>query len=132
MKKVININFQGNVVPIEETSYELLKQYELIGERTLVYEDLKKMLELDHYSMFGTFYQRVISPAIEEINKNTDLFIYDVHKLKDGKKVVALHFYFRRKNEEELAKEPLAGAVLSARVATPGLREYKYGTSDRR
>jgi phage shock protein PspC (stress-responsive transcriptional regulator) len=27
MKKVININFQGNVVPIEETSYELLKQY---------------------------------------------------------------------------------------------------------
>ncbi len=27
MKKVININFQGIVVPIEETSYELLKQY---------------------------------------------------------------------------------------------------------
>lgn len=27
MKKVININFQGRVVPIEETSYELLKQY---------------------------------------------------------------------------------------------------------
>lgn len=27
MKKVININLQGNVVPIEETSYELLKQY---------------------------------------------------------------------------------------------------------
>ena len=27
MKKVININFQGAIVPIEETSYELLKQY---------------------------------------------------------------------------------------------------------
>ncbi len=27
MKKVININFQGRVVPIEETSFELLKQY---------------------------------------------------------------------------------------------------------
>ncbi len=27
MKKVININFQGSIVPIEETSYELLKQY---------------------------------------------------------------------------------------------------------
>ncbi len=27
MKKVININFQGIVVPIEETSYELLQQY---------------------------------------------------------------------------------------------------------
>ncbi len=27
MKKVININFQGTVVPIEESSYELLQQY---------------------------------------------------------------------------------------------------------
>jgi phage shock protein PspC (stress-responsive transcriptional regulator) len=27
MKKVININFQGRIVPIEETAYELLKQY---------------------------------------------------------------------------------------------------------
>ncbi|RYG05899.1 MAG: PspC domain-containing protein, partial [Chitinophagaceae bacterium] len=27
MKKVININFQGRVIPIEETSYEILKQY---------------------------------------------------------------------------------------------------------
>ncbi len=27
MKKVININFQGRIIPIEETAYELLKQY---------------------------------------------------------------------------------------------------------
>ena len=27
MKKVININFQGIVIPIEESAYELLKQY---------------------------------------------------------------------------------------------------------
>jgi phage shock protein PspC (stress-responsive transcriptional regulator) len=27
MKKVININFQGRVIPIEESSYDLLKQY---------------------------------------------------------------------------------------------------------
>ena len=27
MKKVININFQGRVIPIEESAYELLKQY---------------------------------------------------------------------------------------------------------
>lgn len=27
MKKVININFHGRVIPIEETAYELLKQY---------------------------------------------------------------------------------------------------------
>lgn len=27
MKKVININFQGMVTPIEESAYDLLKQY---------------------------------------------------------------------------------------------------------
>ena len=27
MKKVININFQGRVVPIEEYAYDILKQY---------------------------------------------------------------------------------------------------------
>ena len=27
MKKVININFQGRVIPIEETAYDMLKRY---------------------------------------------------------------------------------------------------------
>ena len=27
MKKIININFQGRVIPIEETAYDTLKQY---------------------------------------------------------------------------------------------------------
>lgn len=27
MKKVININFQGRILPIEEVAYESLKQY---------------------------------------------------------------------------------------------------------
>lgn len=27
MKKVININFQGRVIPIEEAAYDMLKQY---------------------------------------------------------------------------------------------------------
>jgi plasmid replication initiation protein len=86
--------------------YELLKQYETFGKRTLGYEELKTMLELEHYSAFGTFYQRIITPAVEEINKNTDLFVYEVDKIKEGKKVVALEFLFRRKNEVELETIP--------------------------
>ncbi len=27
MKKIININFHGRVIPIEETAYDILKQY---------------------------------------------------------------------------------------------------------
>ena len=39
MKKVININFQGQVIAIEETAYELLKQYIEILKRYFSRED---------------------------------------------------------------------------------------------
>jgi Initiator Replication protein len=84
--------------------YELLKQYESIGKRSLNYEELKRMLELEHYSVFGTFYQRIIAPAIAEINKNTDLMVFDVEKVKEGKKVVAMVFHFRHKNQDEFSQ----------------------------
>ncbi len=85
--------------------YELLKQYETFGKRTLDYEELKRMLELEHYSAFGTFFQRVITPAVEEINKNTDLQVYNVEKIKSGKKVVALTFFYRQKKEGDNSDE---------------------------
>jgi plasmid replication initiation protein len=76
--------------------YELLKQYENIGSRTLDFEELKKMFELENeYPRFATFYQRIIEPAIKEINESSDLNIYDVQKLKSGKKVSSVKFRFR-------------------------------------
>jgi plasmid replication initiation protein len=76
--------------------YELLKQYENIGSRTLDFEELKKMFELENeYPRFATFYQRIIEPAIKEINTSSDLNIYDVQKLKSGKKVSSVKFRFR-------------------------------------
>ena len=107
--------------------YELLKQYETIGRRTLVYEELKTMLELEHYSAFGTFYQRIVAPAVEEINKNTDLIVYEVEKIKEGKKVVALEFFFRRKNEEELANVTQAKMPAKIREAASRPHQYKIG-----
>ena len=104
--------------------YELLKQYETIGRRTLVYEELKTMLELEHYSAFGTFYQRIVAPAVEEINKNTDLIVYEVEKIKEGKKVVALEFFFRRKNEEELASVTRAKMPTKIREAANRPPQY--------
>jgi plasmid replication initiation protein len=104
--------------------YELLKQYETFGKRTLGYEELKTMLELEHYSAFGTFYQRIITPAVEEINKNTDLYVYEVDKIKEGKKVVALEFLFRRKNEEELAT--ISRTKMTAKMKE-AIRPPQYG-----
>ena len=42
MKKVININFQGRVIPIEETAYEILKQYVDSLRRYFVNEEGKE------------------------------------------------------------------------------------------
>ncbi|MEZ5045274.1 MAG: replication initiation protein [Saprospiraceae bacterium] len=85
--------------------YELLKQYESIGKRKLLVEDMKKMFEVgERYKLFGDFFRWVIKPSVNEINKYTDLTIIEVEKIKEGRKVQALNFVFRAKGEEELRK----------------------------
>ena len=91
--------------------YELLKQYETIGERTLEFDEMKRMFELEkEYPRFPNFQQKIIQPAINDINKYTDLTITEVEKIKEGRKVVALCFYFKRKRQEGIDK--LRGAKL--------------------
>ena len=84
-------------------SDERLKQYESIGERTLAVETLKNMFELQHeYPRFPNFNQRVIEPAIEDINRHSDLDIRAVEKIKEGRAVTALRFKFSTKSEAQL------------------------------
>ena len=85
--------------------YELLKQYQSIGHRTLQVEEMKKMFEVaDQYKLFADFFRWVITPAVKEINKHTDLTIKKVEKVKEGRKVVALRFVFHKKSDEEIRK----------------------------
>lgn len=85
--------------------YELLKQYESIGSRTLSIEEMKRMFELNHeYQKYNDFYRWVIKPSEEEINRHTDILIYDIERLKEGRKITALRFKFRRKTGAELGK----------------------------
>lgn len=85
--------------------YELLKQYENIGHRKLSIDEIKYMFELTtEYPLFANFYQRIIEPAIKEINEFTDIQVDDVERVKEGRKVVALHFYFRRKTSKEIGQ----------------------------
>ncbi len=86
--------------------YELLKQYERIGARTLKVQEMKRMFELtDQYRLFADFFRWVVKPAVKEINKHTDLTITQVDKLKEGRRVVALRFAFHTKMEEEAQSE---------------------------
>lgn len=85
--------------------YELLKRFEKVGKRKLEIDNLKRMLELENeYPNFGQFNQSFIKPAVKEINEFTDLNVYRVDQIKEGRKVVALYFYFRLKSDEEIKK----------------------------
>ncbi|MEM8528271.1 MAG: replication initiation protein [Bacteroidota bacterium] len=85
--------------------YELLKQYQSIGKRTLTIAEMKEMFEVkDKYKMFADFNRWIVKPAVKEINKHTDLIVFEVSKIKEGRSVVALCFEFREKSKEEKAK----------------------------
>lgn len=101
--------------------YELLKQYQKFGVRTIEIEEMKMMFELtSEYPLFANFYQRVVEPAVKEISQFTDLNIYEVEKIKKGKKVVALRFSFNIKNKEDKKVQPQ-----KANVVQPNLFTFK-------
>jgi plasmid replication initiation protein len=85
--------------------YELLKQYQKIKWRQLEVEELKRMFELTtEYPLFANFFQKIIKPAHDKINKYTDLTITKLEKVKTGRRITSLRFEFRSKTAEELAK----------------------------
>ena len=74
MKKVININFQGRVVPIEETSFELLKQYTDSLRSYFANEEGKDEIINDIESRIGELFQERIkngSTCITDDDINT-------------------------------------------------------------
>jgi plasmid replication initiation protein len=74
--------------------YEMMKQYfPQKKERVISVEDLRKMLDLrkDEYELYGNLKTKVIKQAQKEINEKSDLEI-EIEELKQGRKVVALHF----------------------------------------
>ncbi|NYC00045.1 replication initiation protein, partial [Clostridium beijerinckii] len=57
--------------------YELLKQYEKIGIRSITIDDFRCVLDIDdkQYPKYANLKQKVISVAVNEINSKTDLYI---------------------------------------------------------
>ncbi len=83
--------------------YQLLKQYEKIGERTLSIEDLKKFLEIEGNKSYNRFYnleKRVLETTRNDINSLTTLSI-EYEKEKQGKEVVAVTFKMKKTKSEE-------------------------------
>lgn len=82
--------------------YELLKQYESIGERIINLDELKKNCGIkdNEYPLFGNFKQRVLEIAKREINTKTDIFV-DFEPIKESRKVVSIKFLIKANNKNK-------------------------------
>ena len=77
--------------------YELLKQYEKLGNRLVAIDDLRNVLDIDttQYPKYANLKQKVISIAVNEINSKTDLHI-EYEELKEIRKVTSIRFIIRQ------------------------------------
>lgn len=100
--------------------YELLKQYEKIGERKFAIEDLKVSLgiELGEYKLYADFKRKVIAKAKKEINLNSDLQI-EFEEIKTGRKVTSLKFLIKSNRILDDPKEKQFKDEISIDKETP-------------
>ena len=78
--------------------YELLMRFNSTGARIISIADFKSALGVsDKYPKFKELTRRVINPAIDELNKSSDLIV-QYETLKKGKTVTALAFSFTQKH----------------------------------
>ncbi|WP_082987494.1 replication initiation protein, partial [Gallibacterium genomosp. 3] len=80
--------------------YEILSQYRNTKEkeRTVLLADLKEWLQVsEKYDRWDNFKNRVLTPAIAEINEKSDLIVV-VEQIKRGRSIVALKFTITQKS----------------------------------
>ena len=113
--KMINLIHMENCY--SESVYELLKQYETIGKRSVSMEKIRTMLGLERkYPLYSNFRVKVLEPAVEEINKYSDINIA-YQEVKEGRKISGLNFEIKPDPNNEFIKE--------------GLEKYNYlGSSE--
>lgn len=80
--------------------YELLKQYEKLGERTFLLEKLRECLGIDpsQYKLYGDFKRKILLVAKSELAEKTDLF-FDFEEIKVGRSVGKIRFIISSRRE---------------------------------
>lgn len=84
--------------------YELLKSYKIQKTKTFTIEEFKKMLmieDIKSYNRFPSLKQKVLDPAMKEINEYTDIDV-SYREILKGRKVIKLDF--KIKDKEPLFK----------------------------
>ena len=82
--------------------YELCAQFRTAGTRFILVDDLREMLDLgDKYPRIDSLKQRVLDPAIAEVNKHSDLRVKMTSEHK-GRKLIGFHFAITVEPQQEL------------------------------
>lgn len=93
--------------------YELLTQYRTVGKRRFEISQLKEILSVgDKHADIRDFKKNVIAPAVANIDKHSDLEIYETTYLKIGRNIVSVVFKFKTKTTDKSTKQ----AVVSRKV----------------
>jgi len=73
--------------------YELLKQYEAIGQRIFTIDELRYILAIqeNEYKLYHQFKQRILLHSQNEIKKKTDI-AFDFEEIKKKRKVIGIKF----------------------------------------
>lgn len=111
--------------------YELFTQYKRLGDRYISVEDLKKWLQLeDKYDRYNNLNQRVLTPALSEINAKSDLFV-EYEPIKKGRKVTGIEFSITY--EKPVKKRPAFphknkyGKFVKLDTQNPKMSNAEYG-----
>ncbi len=98
----LNLNVLTKLSVKSFRMYELLKQYEDTGFRTIGLDDLREIFNLTgQYNLYGSIKQRIIDKAQRDLDEYADItFTYD--EIKRGRAVHRLNFHIHSKNQMSL------------------------------
>ena len=127
-------NFIGISSFYSKRVYELLKQYERIGERTFTIDDLRNVLAIEEteYKLYGHFKKRIVDKAQEDLLRCTDIsFTYEELKKRGTKQVTSIRFIIKSNKAQRLLDKPKESLLKNK---TPKIREVAqlplFGLSD--
>ena len=86
--------------------YELLKQYEAIGERVLGIEEIKQCCGVENkFKNYPDFERYLLLIAQKEINNKSDIH-FEFERIKRGRKIVSIKFIISKNKDYELRNNP--------------------------
>ncbi|MBF0503283.1 MAG: replication initiation protein [Candidatus Riflebacteria bacterium] len=92
--------------------YELLKQYEKLGERSFLLSELKDKLGIqeDQYKLYGHFKAKVLIVAQEELTEKTDIS-FDYEEIKVGRGVGKIRFFIKSQIPKQTTEQLLLSEI---------------------